>query len=328
MGKSLGPKLRSFWMTFKSKFWPEWTTAWSPLKTLVSYLQETRQIMRSSWILLARYLPFVLVSTSPSATPRRGQTPENVGRCQRISSSPRSPAMQDGNSGCLVCQIIAWKGPMAHSGRSQSALFAILTPISYQKKVQSASKVNWKPVFFIMENAIVSGDLPPTEMTLQEVDYWFEAGTDELKFCANYIFNKSKCERWGWPPGPTMSCLLWSKKMDLRRTRWLSLTRKTEIVSVIGALVSPRKGRGPPEKSPYTRVDVCKLLLCPPPEKLLPNQMLLLSLVQEEIWIDHTQLKGATHLVVSQRTILSHRPGTIAIQVMNVWWHCLSIMSS
>ena len=136
MGKSLGPKLRSFWMTFKSKFWPEWTTAWSPLKTLVSYLQETRQIMRSSWIPLARYLPFVMVSTSPFATSRRGPTREKFGRCQRILSSLRSPAMRDGNSGCLACQIIAWKRPMACSGRSQSASFAILTPRSCQKSVK------------------------------------------------------------------------------------------------------------------------------------------------------------------------------------------------
>ena len=77
------------------------------------------------------------------------------------------------------------------------SLFCHFDPKKLPKKGRSAFKVNWKPVFSIMENAIVSGNSPLTEMTSQEVDYWFEAGTDELKFRASYIFNKSKCERWG-----------------------------------------------------------------------------------------------------------------------------------
>ena len=114
--------------------------------------------MRYSWISLASYLPFVMVSTLSSATSRRGPMREIFGWCQKISSSSRSPAMQDGNYGYLAFQIIVLKEPMSHSGSSQSAPFTILTPRSY-KKVQSVFKVNWKPVFSIMENVIVSSNL-------------------------------------------------------------------------------------------------------------------------------------------------------------------------
>ena len=59
------------------------------------------------------------------------------------------------------------------------------------KKAKFTYKVNWQPVFCIMDDAITSGDSHSTEMTSDEINYWFRAGTELLKVRVSYCFEKN-----------------------------------------------------------------------------------------------------------------------------------------
>ena len=48
-----------------------------------------------------------------------------------------------------------------------------------------------------MDKAIVSGDLPPNEMSADELEEWYVDGTALLMMQASYAFAKPRHERWG-----------------------------------------------------------------------------------------------------------------------------------
>ena len=93
------------------------------------------------------------------------------------------------------------------------------------KSAKTVFKVNWKPVFDIMESAIVSGASSPFEMTSTELEEWYSAGTDMLRFRASYCFAKPRHERWG--------VSTWSRKVQP------SQIRKYGTTSDIIALPAP-----------------------------------------------------------------------------------------
>ena len=60
------------------------------------------------------------------------------------------------------------------------------------KKVRRAFTVNWKPVYSIMDEAIVSGNATPLQMTADELEWWWEAGNTLLKARVAYCFEKPR----------------------------------------------------------------------------------------------------------------------------------------
>ena len=74
------------------------------------------------------------------------------------------------------------------------------------KKVKSAFKVNWEPVFRIMDKAMPSGDSRPTVMRADELEDWWKAGSELLMTRASYCFAKPHHRTWG--------VATWSKKVQ------------------------------------------------------------------------------------------------------------------
>ena len=52
-------------------------------------------------------------------------------------------------------------------------------------------------MFKIMDEAIVSGDAHPTEMTSDELDFWWTAGNELLKIRVAYCYVKPRSHLWG-----------------------------------------------------------------------------------------------------------------------------------
>ena len=77
--------------------------------------------------------------------------------------------------------------------------FRHFQPTLLPRKARDMFKINWRPVLRIMDKAIVSGESYPTTMTSNEIEMWWDAGTELLKSRAKYIFIKhtSKCHLWG-----------------------------------------------------------------------------------------------------------------------------------
>ena len=73
-------------------------------------------------------------------------------------------------------------------------------------KIRLSYKVNWEPIFTIMDTAIVSGNSHPTEMTSEELEMWWEAGNEILKTRVSYTFVKPRSRYW--------SVSTWSKAVQ------------------------------------------------------------------------------------------------------------------
>ena len=75
--------------------------------------------------------------------------------------------------------------------------FRHFDPKKLPKKARFAFLVNWKPVFSIMDEAIVSGDSPPNDISLDKLEKWYADGTALLRMRASYAFAKERHGRWG-----------------------------------------------------------------------------------------------------------------------------------
>ena len=76
---------------------------------------------------------------------------------------------------------------------------------------KNALRVNWWPVYKIMDEAITMDNLNPTDISSEQVDTWYRAGTDILKSRVSYCFSKTKHHLW------TVS--YWSKKVSPSQIR-------------------------------------------------------------------------------------------------------------
>ena len=90
------------------------------------------------------------------------------------------------------------------------------------KKVKSAFKVNWEPVFRIMDKAIPSGDSHPTVMRADELEDWWKAGSELLMTRASYCFAKPHHRTWG--------VATWSKKVQPSQIRKFGTATNIEAV--------------------------------------------------------------------------------------------------
>ena len=59
--------------------------------------------------------------------------------------------------------------------------FWLLDPTLLPMKQRNTLKVNWHSVYKIMDEAIVSGDSHPTEMSTEELESWWVAGDELLR---------------------------------------------------------------------------------------------------------------------------------------------------
>ena len=75
--------------------------------------------------------------------------------------------------------------------------FRLMNPKLLPKKARSSLTVNWRPVFTIMDESVVSGDSLPSKMTSQEVEMWWNEGTNLLKSRVAYCFLRPRSHLWG-----------------------------------------------------------------------------------------------------------------------------------
>ena len=68
--------------------------------------------------------------------------------------------------------------------------FHLLDPKMLPVKARNTLRVNWHPVYKIMDGAFLAE--PPHHMTGEEVEKWFNEGSDILKSRASYCFTMQK----------------------------------------------------------------------------------------------------------------------------------------
>ena len=74
--------------------------------------------------------------------------------------------------------------------------FRLLDPSFLPKNLRSALRVTWHPVFKIMDEAIVSGNSHPTEMSTEELETWWEAGDKLLQTRVAYCYVNPRHHSW------------------------------------------------------------------------------------------------------------------------------------
>ena len=84
--------------------------------------------------------------------------------------------------------------------------FRLFNHLLLPKAARNCLRINWQPMFKVMDEAIVGGDSAPLQMTSEEVDGLYKSGTALLKIRASYCFANRKNHLW--------SVATWSKKVS------------------------------------------------------------------------------------------------------------------